>query len=182
MENKRVKIRSKTLLCLKETHLSKTSYIKTMGRFNRAISAAFAARFIPPLAPYAKAVHKSTMRLQQIYHFSILKNPIKFKFCPSLIKLSYFKTLPYKTRGKIFLLRRLDGTVPIREPKWREYIWSKDLSIVFQNRFHLSNRFASSPKTYRRELSKEALLRWKESFGSRYSSSLASQPFKFINP
>lgn len=164
-ENLKIHNRSHALLCLKEYESSKRDYILKMSRLNLVIKTAFSLRFVPPISAYAQKLHQAAKKVQLFYHISDLKNPLLFKFCPSLISASYLKNLPYKTKGKVLLIRKLDGTAPLVRGKWSELIWSKNKKILFKLDFQLEGRFSNTPQVKRIEYSKEALLNWKESFG-----------------
>lgn len=164
-ENQAVKDRARLLLCQKEYEFSRRGYIQNMSRLNLLIETAFALRFIPPAGPYAQRVQEAAKKFQQFYHVSHLKKPLGFKFCSSSIGILYIKNLPYKSKRKVVLVRRLDGTVPLVKKTWREVIWTNSKTIVIKSKYSLEGRFDQAPKVKRRELSKEALLSWRPSSG-----------------
>lgn len=164
-ENSKVKERKEAYLCLKQYEASRRSYISSISTFNTVINGFFYLSFIPPTAPYFKKMHKMLKLSQQIYHVAHLQKPFFFSFCPSLISIPYYKSLPYKTKAKVVLVRRRDGTAPLRKKKWSEYLWSKKKRLFFKSSFTLKNRFASAPKVKRQELSKAALYNLKDLFG-----------------
>jgi len=170
-ENLRIKEKANLLLCQKEYELSKRSYIKRMSQLNIVIKAAFNLRFIPVTAPYATKLQEGAKKIQQLYHLSEIKKPFVFKHCSPLIRVTYFKNLPYKARKKVLLKRRLDGTVPVRKEKWNEIIWSKRKRIFIKSQFTLKSRFQKAPEVERKLYSKEALRNWRESYGSSFLSS-----------
>lgn len=167
-ENLRIKEKANLLLCQKEFEFSKRSYIKRMSQFNIAIKAAFNLRFIPVTAPYALKIQEGAKKFQQLYHISKIKSPLSFKHCSSQVRITYFKNLPYKTRKKLFLTRRFDGTVPVRKEIWNEVIWSKQKNIFIKSQFTLKGRFQGTPTVNRKFYLKEVLQNWRQPYGSYY--------------
>ena len=164
-ENGLVKERAAALLCLREQESAKRSYVQKMALFNSLLTSIYPLTYIPPAAPFAKKTHTALKHVQQLYHIAHLKKPFSFKNCPSLFSLVYINSLPYKSKAKVQLTRRLDGSVPLRKKKWRELLWSKRKKYFFKSDFSLKSHYATSPKVKRKEFSKEALQNWRESFG-----------------
>ena len=168
--NQVIRERKQVYLCLKESEFKKRSYLKKMGHLNKLVHAAFLARAIPPISPYAKRVQQAAQNIQLFIHISELKNAMSFKNCSSLFSLSYLRTLPYKTKSAR-LVRRLDGTTALKKKKWKEYLWSSNKNIILQSSLKVSSRFSSKFEIKRKEFSKEALLNLKESYGQAFSFS-----------
>lgn len=168
--NQVIRERKQVYLCLKETEFLKTSYVKTMGNLNIVIHAAFLARAIPPISPYAQRIQKTAQYFQQLFHFSQLKNSLSLKNCSSLVSLNYIRTLPYKSK-LTRLIRRLDGTAVLKKKAWKEYLWSNNENIFLQSSFKMKSRFSTNVEIQRKEFSKEALQSLRESYGPLFSFS-----------
>jgi hypothetical protein len=168
--NQDIRERKQIYLCLKETEFLKRNYVESMGQLNSVIRGAFYARAIPAITIYAQRIQQVAQYFQQFIHISQMKKAMSLKNCSSLVSLNYIRTLPYKSKY-LRLVRRLDGSTPIRKKSWKEYLWSPHRNILLQSSVALKSRFSTELKVKRKEFSREALQSLKESYGQASSFS-----------
>lgn len=151
-----IQYRTETYLCAQKLDIEVSHYTKKMAVLNSQILIAYQLKINPVTAKEGIILHQTLLALEQVLHFSFLKNITTNKKCSDENILFYVKSLPYKTRGIITLVRDFDGTTQITSNKWSTWIYEKrlgDLNFLISTKYLLKNKFSSLQKLNQTEVS-----------------------------
>lgn len=141
-----LKTRLQTYQCLHTLDVETSSYIKGMGNLNKAIWLAHKAIFIPATSAQAQKTHQALILIQDVFHFSYLKNILKTEQCSLAQKTSYATKIPYKTEAILFLKHEFDGTVSLQNKEWETWILAlqkQKVLFALKAKYKVDGKFSS---------------------------------------
>jgi len=170
---RKVLLRTKTYLCFKYLKVKNGSFLKRMAQTNNVISWADKIALAPPLTSLSKKIKASTILLQNLFLFSLVKKMLKNTFCSFRQGFFIISNHPYKPSFGALLNRYPDGTAILRKTKWTIMIRSKSLPfpsnfnfpIVLKGSFIINSRFNTKIKFSSKEVAQKDFLKWRRFSG-----------------
>lgn len=150
-----IQTRLQSYQCFHYLDVETSNYIRSMGYFNKALWLNHKLMLVPATAAEAKMAQEALIGLQQLLHFSYVKNLSSNRFCDLTQSSSYVTKIPYRTRLVLWLERDIDGTVPLAHKDWTVWILSASKQKTYfalQGDYKIKNLFSTQTSLEAKEV------------------------------